>query len=199
MKLFRKKIKYEIVDEKNFLVSLIPFLRGYANILGNKRKYKLLSKVMHGYENSKINLTNIYKVLLLKKDKVLNKKIFVSVEDIINIDLDNIEILKENNYPLLNKTLKHSLVYLVLRLLVEKKLCERFTFTHMDNMGLGDIISKSLVNNDDLRIFFTSRKTLLNEFNHFEGNMNLFQPAIDISEKVLHNEIKLIKDKLDNI
>jgi hypothetical protein len=29
---------------------------------------------------------------------------------------------------------------------------------------------------------------LLNEFNHFEGNMNIFQPAIDISDKALKKE-----------
>ena len=38
------------------------------------------------------------------------------------------------------------------------------------------------------RVFFTSRKTLLNEFNHFEGNMNIFQPAIDITDKALKEE-----------
>lgn len=38
------------------------------------------------------------------------------------------------------------------------------------------------------RIFLTSRKTLLNEFNHFEGNMNIFQPAIDITDTALNKE-----------
>ena len=38
-------------------------------------------------------------------------------------------------------------------------------------------------------MFFTSRKTLLNEFNHFEGNMNIFQPAIDITETALQKEV----------
>lgn len=42
----------------------------------------------------------------------------------------------------------------------------------------------------EYKVFFTSRKTLLNEFNHFEGNMNIFQPAIDIKKnsmrKYLH-------------
>ena len=49
------------------------------------------------------------------------------------------------------------------------------------------------------RVFFTSRKTLLNEFNHFEGNMNIFQPAIDISEEALKKEIKDINCKLKNV
>lgn len=46
------------------------------------------------------------------------------------------------------------------------------------------------------RVFFTSRKTLLNEFNHFEGNMNIFQPAIDITETALQREVTAIENKL---
>lgn len=38
------------------------------------------------------------------------------------------------------------------------------------------------------RVFLTSRKTLLNEFNHFEGNLSIFQPAIDISDQALKKE-----------
>lgn len=41
-------------------------------------------------------------------------------------------------------------------------------------------------------MFFTSRKTLLNEFNHFEGNTNIFQPEIDITDNALTQEIKII-------
>ena len=46
------------------------------------------------------------------------------------------------------------------------------------------------------KVFFTSRKTLLNEFNHFEGNMNIFQPAIDITKSALQKEINIIEEKL---
>ena len=45
-------------------------------------------------------------------------------------------------------------------------------------------------------MFFTSRKTLLNEFNHFEGNMNIFQPAIDITQAALQKEITDIESEL---
>ena len=48
-------------------------------------------------------------------------------------------------------------------------------------------------------MFFTSRKTLLNEFNHFEGNMNIFQPAIDITEAALQKEVADIESKLIQI
>ena len=49
------------------------------------------------------------------------------------------------------------------------------------------------------RVFFTSRKTLVNEFNHFEGNMNIFQPAIDISKQALDKEVQEIKEKLQQL
>ena len=38
------------------------------------------------------------------------------------------------------------------------------------------------------RIRLTSKKTLINEFNHFEGNLSIFQPAIDITDQVLEIE-----------
>lgn len=38
------------------------------------------------------------------------------------------------------------------------------------------------------RVFFTSKKTLIDEFNHFEGTLSIFQPAIDISDQALENE-----------
>ena len=38
------------------------------------------------------------------------------------------------------------------------------------------------------RVFLTSKKTLINEFNHFEGNLSIFQPAIDISDMMLKKE-----------
>ena len=38
------------------------------------------------------------------------------------------------------------------------------------------------------RVRLTAKKTLLNEFNHYEGNLNLFQPAIDITETNLEKE-----------
>ena len=51
----------------------------------------------------------------------------------------------------------------------------------------------------NFRVYFTSRKTLLNEFNHFEGNMNIFQPAIDIKRSALQREIVGIEAKLAEV
>lgn len=92
---------------------------------------------------------------------------------------------------------------------VEHELVDIFNIQNAqrDNMLLTDIIQKAfrplleltqqqkekMRNN---RVFFTSRKTLLNEFNHFEGNMNIFQPAIDITETALQREVTAIENKL---
>nr|MBA5587017.1 hypothetical protein [Anaerobacillus isosaccharinicus]QOY38674.1 hypothetical protein AWH56_018945 [Anaerobacillus isosaccharinicus] len=68
---------------------------------------------------------------------------------------------------------------------------------------LSKIISKAFSEdtpeNKKSRIFLLSRKTLLNEFNHFEGNMNIFQPAIDISDTALKKESEDIKKFLSNL
>ena len=65
---------------------------------------------------------------------------------------------------------------------------------------LTNIITNAFNGNDSdaihSRVFFLSRKTLLNEFNHFEMDMNIFQPAIDITNKALIKERELIMAKL---
>ena len=58
---------------------------------------------------------------------------------------------------------------------------------------LGQIISAAFPDDNDIeqirnRIRLTSKKTLINEFNHFEGNLSIFQPAIDITEHALSTE-----------
>ena len=91
----------------------------------------------------------------------------------------------------------HSFTYLFLRLLIEKKLVTKYNIDTESKGGakqLGQIISKAFPenssNSDDMknRVFLTTKKTLLNEFNHFEGNMSIFQPAIDITDQILEQE-----------
>ena len=49
------------------------------------------------------------------------------------------------------------------------------------------------------RIFLTTKKTLLNEFNHFEGNMSIFQPAVDITDRILKEEKEKIEQFIQGL
>lgn len=190
----RDNIDGYIKNESLYLYSLIPFMRGYAKFIGDTELKNKLTTLMHGYFNDKINITDIY-------NKLFNKNIAtsyeISVDDILGIDINNIDVLN-SDYPLLNKTLKHSLSYLYLRLLVERKLVTKFGINTKKYDNLGSIILQAYNGNDKTnvtkRVFLISKKTLLNEFNHFEGNMSIFQPAIDISDYTLQKEKKDIID-----
>lgn len=184
----RNNIDNYIKNERLYLYSLIPFMRGYAKFIGNTDLKNKLTFLMHGYSNDKVNITEIYNTLF-NKNIITNYEI--SVEDILKIDINNIDILN-GDYSLLNKTLSHSLSYLYLRLLVEKKLVSKFSINTKKYDNLGSIILKAYNGKDKRniakRVFLISKKTLLNEFNHFEGNMSIFQPAIDISDYTLQKE-----------
>lgn len=216
--LFRNKIegidvKDYIENEDLFLISMIPFMRGYANILGNNKIYKEFCSIMHGYETKKINIGLKYKELFGLEIKDLE----IGVDDILNFDLNDDKILDASKYPLLNRTLYHTFVYLYLRLDVEKILCglnnnKVLDKINKDKMKFGDkysgMTTQKIIDNVfnrkekskiDERIFFTSKKTLLNEFNHFEGNMNIFQPAIDITDDALNKEKEEILKKLQKL
>ncbi|RIJ62833.1 hypothetical protein D1606_18105 [Rummeliibacillus sp. POC4] len=57
----------------------------------------------------------------------------------------------------------------------------------------------SIKENIKHRAFFASKKTLLNEFNHFDGNMSVFFPALDITDKALENEREAILNYLEKL
>ena len=106
--------------------------------------------------------------------------------------MDGVTIVDKSKYPLLDKTLRHSFTYLFLRLLVEKTLIDKYNIDTEKYKQLGAIINQAF-KDDDIdsirnRVRLTSKKTLINEFNHFEGNLSILQPAIDITEKVLGAE-----------
>lgn len=195
------KILAFIKDEKLYIYSLIPFMRGYVKYIGENEIKDKLTKLMHGYENDQIDLGQIYNDLFKKQ---LSNSYIISVNDILSIDINNLdEIIDKNDYPLLNKVLCNNLVYLYLRLITEKVLVNKYNINTTKYDQLSSIIYQSFkddtIENNKKRIFFFSKKTLLNEFNHFEGNMNIFQPAIDISENILIKEKNEILDKLENL
>lgn len=194
---FRGKIFKHIRNKELFLISLIPFMRGYSTIINDTTIKENLTQLMHGYKTDTVDIAKCYVKLFENKDDIIPDSYLVSVNDILAKSFDGQEIVNKEKYPLLNRTLVHSFTYLFLRLLIEKKLVSKYNIDTESKGGakqLGQIISKAFPengsNSDDMnnRIFLTTKKTLLNEFNHFEGNMSIFQPAIDITNQILEKE-----------
>lgn len=195
-----------IHNTRHFLMSMIPFIRGYAHIcLDPEDYYGELSGIMHGYGNKSLDIIPIYNKLF---GDVFEGAEIIGVTDILEIDCNNLDILDKEHFPLLADTLEQTLVYYHLRMKVEKELVDIFNLHPNDMTMLNQIIQQAFrcQRSDpnyermrEFRVFFTSRKTLLNEFNHFEGNMNIFQPAIDITKSALRREITEIEAKLIEI
>lgn len=190
---FRGTIFDHIKDINIFLISMIPFMRGYANIINNEILTDRLTQVMHGYKDVKVDVAKAYIELFGNKNNIIPETYEVSVPDILSKTVDGVSILDNARYPMLDKTLRHSFTYLFLRLLVEKKLVEKFNIDTNQHKQLGQIINASYPDETDItqirnRIRLTSKKTLINEFNHFEGNLSIFQPAIDITDHALGKE-----------
>ena len=197
LKTFREKIYEHIKDVELFLISLIPFMRGYSTIINDNNIKENLTQLMHGYKTNTVDIAECYIKLFGNKNNIIPNNYEVNVDDILNKTVDGKEIVDKEKYPLLNRTLVHSFTYLFLRLLIEKKLVSKYNIDTESKSGakqLGQIISKAFLenskNSDDIknRVFLTTKKTLLNEFNHFEGNMSIFQPAIDITDHMLGKE-----------
>ena len=203
LKAFRTNIYKHVKNKELFLISLIPFMRGYATIINNEDVKEKLPQVMHGFKNEVVDIGECYKVLFGKHDGI-DEYYEISVDSILNQSINECEIVDDEKYPLLNRTLRHSFVYLYLRLLIEKELVSKYNIKVDGRNGakqLGQIISKAFPENSDKntmerRVFLTTKKTLLNEFNHFEGGLSIFQPAIDITNQLLEKEAEDIIDFL---
>ena len=201
------KLASIIHDKRLFLMAMIPFLRGYIHIMNDPEDlYGQLSRLMHGFGNGSLDIADVYKKTFgyeVKSTEV------ISVEDILNVPVGQLDIIDAEEYPLLADTLEQTLIYYHIRMKVEHELVNIFNIHYSDGqiLLLTDIIQKAFRPGTgatqqqkdklrDNRVFFTSRKTLLNEFNHFEGNMNIFQPAIDITKTALKKEVDDIDRKL---
>ena len=190
---FRDKIFSHIKDMNLFLISMIPFMRGYAIIFNKATESEKLSQLMHGYKTEKIDVAKIYTALFGNGNGIIPSIYEITVDDILSKTVDAVHILDNAEYPLLDKTLRHSFTYLFLRLMVEKALVQKFNINTNEKKKLGQIISAAYPDENDItqirnRIRLTSQKTLINEFNHFEGNLSIFQPAIDITNQALGKE-----------
>ena len=176
-------------------------MRGYSNFINDNNTKDKLTQLMHGYKDEIINLNEIYSLIFSKN---LTNQYNINVNDILSMDINNLsEIINYEKYPLLNRVLLNNFVYLYLRLKTEKILVDRYDVNTRKHKQLSSIIydafKEDTEDNKKMKIFFFSKKTLLNEFNHFDGNMNIFQPAIDISEKILQREKDEILDVLNNL
>lgn len=190
---FRERIPQYVMNWDLFLISMIPFMRGYSNIINRKDIFDALTQVMHGYKTESVDVAKIYAELFGEHEGRLPESYEVSVADILTKTVDGTSLIDTNEYPLLDRTLRHSFTYLFLRLMVEKKLVEKFDIDTTQNEMLGQIITAAYPESGDIeqmykRIQLTSKKTLVNEFNHFEGNLSIFQPAIDITNQMLDKE-----------
>ena len=190
---FRKEIYDDIKDVELFLISMIPFMRGYSTIINNKTIKDDLTQLMHGYKTGIVDIAQCYIKLFGNKDNIIPKSYKLNVEDILNKHIEGKELVDAQKYPLLNRTLVHSFTYLFLRLLIEKTLVLKYHIDTSKYKQLGQIISQAFPDDKDSndiknRVILTTKKTLLNEFNHFEGNMSIFQPAIDITNRMLQKE-----------
>ncbi len=204
IKLFRDDVFSKVQDFQLFLCSMIPFIRGYAQIIGEQNYIECTTSLMHGYRTEIVDIASVYENLI--SDSIIHyiDSYNISVQNILDMSVEEGDIVDNNDFPLLNKTLKHSLQYLQLRLLVERTLTTIFNIDTDYNKQLGQIIDKAFPDKDDIhqvkyRVALTSKKTLLNEFNHFEGNLSIFQPAIDISDTSLRKEKEEIYDLLERI
>ncbi len=189
----------DIKNKKQYLLAIIPFMRSYLNLLPKQDiHYKKLCKLMHGYERKTIDINSEYRMCF--GVGILDNDYNVSTKDILQIDIDE-EIVDKEKYPVLNRTLYHTLNYLKLRLMVENTLYNTDT-SKLDvskNYQLHQIINIYLKDNSDLKASLISKKTLLNEFNHFEYDMCLFMPSLDISNNKLNEEKDIIIKICDDI
>jgi hypothetical protein len=200
---FRSKVFYEVANKEHFLLSMIPFMRGYAQIVNLPDEKNQLTQLMHGYNDIKIDLVKIFNNLFGISCFFIGK-FEITAKDISDFEIDKLTIFKNTtSYKLLNKTLKHTFMYLYLRLNVERTLVEIYDIDTKKHDMLTNIIVQAFKGSSqaDLynRVFLTSKKTLLNDFNHFEGNMNIFQPAIDITDSSLNKEKNDIINFLEEI
>ena len=104
---FRHKIFNEIQSDEMFLVSMIPFMRGYATIIDDTESIEQLTQLMHGYKTESVDIAKIYFRLFGNDGRYnLPSSLVVDVSNILSRTVDGISIVNPVKYPLLDKTLK---------------------------------------------------------------------------------------------
>ena len=139
LELFRGEIRSVIEEEKNFLIAMVPFMRGYTQIVNSEEK-NTLTQLMHGFNTVKVDLNEVYRKLF---DVDFGKKIKVSANDITIMELDDIKILKQDAYPLLHKTLLSHIGIIYLRL-NGKNISQKYPINTNKHDQLGTIIGEAV-------------------------------------------------------
>ena len=217
----------DINDERLFLISMVPFIRGIAKMYGYEKSWDRLSQIMHGSFNRRVNVSSAYRKMILRTYKsemypdkpksigyIPSRDFQLTADKLMEYvkqwyDDGCRDILNPSKYSLLNHTLKHTISYLYLRMHSEKVLCSRFGIDG-SRMQFGEICRKAMKEAsamypsavkeiEEWKAGLLSKKSLVNEFNHYEGSLNIFQPAIDISDETLANEFKSIEEILKDI
>lgn len=101
---FRTDVPRKVVNQELFLISMIPFMRGYANIVNNRDLFNDLTQVMHGYKTERVNIGKAYSDLFGKQGPYLSDDYEVCVNDILGKTVDGIHIVDPEMYPLLDRT-----------------------------------------------------------------------------------------------
>ena len=60
---FRESGSLSCRQSELFLISMIPFMRGYANIICNRTLFESLTQVMHGYKTENVDIAKAYSEL----------------------------------------------------------------------------------------------------------------------------------------
>lgn len=107
---FRESVPRYVVSPELFLISMIPFMRGYANIICNRQLFESLTQVMHGYKIESVDIAGAYTELFGDHSDYLPTTYEVSVADILSKTVDGVHLLDTEKFPLLDRTLRHSFV-----------------------------------------------------------------------------------------
>ncbi len=97
---FRESVPSHVVNPELFLISMIPFMRGYANIVCNRPLFKSLTQVMHGYKTEKVDIAIAYSELFGAHPEQLPTSYEISVTDILSKTVDGVHLLDIERFPL---------------------------------------------------------------------------------------------------
>lgn len=70
---FRTDVPRKVQNVELYLISMIPFMRGYANIANKKDIFEALTQVMHGYKSESVDIAQAYIELFGNPDNIFRQ------------------------------------------------------------------------------------------------------------------------------